>query len=220
MKIIDGVHAFFWRSMSANNCNTYLIRGDSSCVLIDPGHLRLFEHVEVALGQASLSMEDIDLVLVTHFHPDHIEGAKLFKDKGIPFAVHGTDWETLKSLGRHTGAGGGMESWEPTFFLEEGDLQLKDLSLEIIHTPGHSPGSVSIYWPQKKVLATGDVLFRDGLGRTDLPGGSGRVLKESIRKLSTYDVELLLPGHGDAVSGKENVVRNFKRVQDFWFAHI
>ncbi len=220
MKIIEGVHAFFWKSMSANNCNTYLLRGDSSCVLIDPGHLRLFDHVETALEQASLRMEDMDLVLVSHFHPDHIEGAKLFKEKGIPFAVHHMDWETMTSLGRHMGAGVNTSSWEPDFFLEEGDLQVKDLSLQIIHTPGHSPGSVSIYWPGKKVLATGDVLFRDGLGRTDLPGGSGSVLKESIRKLSTYDVELLLPGHGDAVSGKENVERNFKRVEEFWFAHI
>ncbi len=220
MKIVDGVHAFFWNSMSANNCNTYLLKTNSSCVLIDPGHLRLFDHVEVAFRRESLRLEDVNLVISTHFHPDHIEAVKLFKDKGVPFAVHETDWNLLKEVGRHMGAGGGIETYRPDFFLDEGDLHVKDLALEIIHTPGHSPGSVSIYWPLRKVLATGDVLFRDGLGRTDLPGGNGQVLKESIRRLSTYDVELLLPGHGDVVSGKQDVARNFSRVAEYWFAYI
>lgn len=219
MKLLDGVHAFFWNSMSANNCNSYLLEGGAR-VLVDPGHVRLFDHVEQALYGESLQLKDIDLVIATHFHPDHMEAVRLFKDKGVPFAVHEVDWKLLSEVGRHMGFVAGTEGCAPDFFLEEGDLHVKDMTLEIIHTPGHSPGSVSIYWKSRKTLLTGDVVFRDGLGRTDLAGGDGALLKESIRRLATYDVELLLPGHGGEVSGKSEVTANFSRVAQVWFEYI
>ncbi len=65
MKVTDGLHAFLWTSPSANNCNTYLIDGPAR-ILIDPGHLHLFEHVEVQLRVLGIEISDIDLVLVTH----------------------------------------------------------------------------------------------------------------------------------------------------------
>jgi glyoxylase-like metal-dependent hydrolase (beta-lactamase superfamily II) len=113
-----------------------------------------------------------------------------------------------------------VENFEPGVFLQDGDLDVGDYHFEVIHTPGHSPGSVCIYWPERKVLFTGDVVFNQGVGRTDLPGGDGEQLKESIRNLSRLDVEYLLPGHGDILAGSDPVNANFSEIEKVWFAYI
>ena len=219
MKVTDGIHGFFWSSTAANNCNTYLIDGPAR-VLIDPGHLRLFDHVEAKLKQLGLGLSDIDLVIATHAHPDHFEAAKLFKDTSALFAMGETDWRLVEEMGKHLGAALDVELYTPDFFLRAGDLRVKGLELQVLETPGHSPGSVSLYWPDKKALFPGDVIFREGLGRTDLPGGNGQILKASIKALEALDVEWALPGHGEPVSGAEEVKRNFTRVEQYWFGYI
>lgn len=220
MKIFDGLHGFMWNSMSANNCNTYLIDGPTR-VLVDPGHLGLFSHVEMGLRQIGAGISDIDLVICTHAHPDHFEAVQLFKkDTQALFAIHETDWHLVKEMARYSGGAFDVESCAPDFFLQEGNLDVKGLELHVIHTPGHSPGSVSVYWPGKRALFTGDVLFKDGLGRTDLPGGSGETLKASIKRLAGLDSEWMLPGHGDFISGAKGVRSNFERVEQFWFRYI
>jgi hydroxyacylglutathione hydrolase len=83
----------------------------------------------------------------------------------------------------------------------------------VLLTPGHSPGSVSIYWPRLKVLIAGDVVFSQGVGRTDLPGGDAKLLKASIDRLSKLPVDLLIPGHGTAIQGTERVRRNFEFIK-------
>ena len=80
--------------------------------------------------------------------------------------------------------------------------------------PGHSPGHVALYWPSKKALFAGDVVFSQNVGRTDFPGGDSRLLKESIRSLSKLDAEYMLAGHLGIVSGAKNVARNFQFVVD------
>jgi glyoxylase-like metal-dependent hydrolase (beta-lactamase superfamily II) len=87
-------------------------------------------------------------------------------------------------------------------------------------TPGHSPGSICLYWPAKKALFTGDVVFNQGIGRTDLPGGSGEQLKNSIQRISRLDVEYILTGHGNIVAGKEAVQENFKKIEAVWFNYL
>jgi hydroxyacylglutathione hydrolase len=219
MKILENLHGFLWNSMSANNCNSYLIDGPAR-VLIDPGHSQLFGHVESALERLGLGIGDIDLVIVTHCHPDHVEAVKLFQKHQTLFAVHEKDWSLVKEMGRYLGASLEFDSYPPAFFLEEGDLAVKGFEFQIIHTPGHSPGSISLYWPEQKALFTGDVIFREGLGRTDLPGGDGSILKESIKRLSGLEVERLLPGHGDVILDAAQVRMNFQQVERTWFAYI
>ena len=110
---------------------------------------------------------------------------------------------------------------DPLIYLVEGDLSLgkddRQMNLKIFQTPGHSPGSICIYWPDKKVLITGDLVFFGGVGRTDFPGGSITTLKQSIEKVSQLDVEYLLPGHstelGSIVEGKKRVEQNFRAVK-------
>ena len=219
MKVIDGLHAFMWTSMSANNCNAYLIDGPVR-VLIDPGHLQLFDHVAAELRNIGIALSDIDLVIATHAHPDHFEAVRLFKSEPALFALGVEDWRMIQEIGKHMGPAFDLEAYTPDFFLQAGKMNVKGLELEIIPTPGHSLGSVSLYWPGKKALFTGDVLFRDGLGRTDLPGGNGESLKKSIKSLESFDSEWVLPGHGEIVSGSAQVKSNFKRVEDLWFGYI
>jgi len=90
----------------------------------------------------------------------------------------------------------------------------------VILIPGHSPGSVGFYWPKRKALFCGDVIFDRSVGRTDFPGGSGTLLKASIRNLADFDIECLLPGHMGIVDGAESVRRNFRIVIQQIFPYI
>ena len=213
MKILDGLDGFIWQSASENNCNSFFVDGAKK-ILIDPGHRHLFQHVKSGLAQIKTTPEQIDVVLVTHGHPDHLEMVGSF-GPSTRWAMSRIDYEfVMKYIGSH------MDFPAPAFFLQEGDLVIGDKTFRVILTPGHSPGSVCLYWPEKKVLFTGDVVFSQSIGRTDLPGGSGKQLKESISKLAELDVEVLCPGHGDVVAGRENVKKNFKMIKDFWFSQL
>ncbi|MFH1952334.1 MAG: MBL fold metallo-hydrolase [Pseudomonadota bacterium] len=219
MKIFDNLYFFPWNSMSTNNCNTYFIDGQKR-ILVDPGHYHLFGHVRDELSGLSLSPEDMDMVIITHAHPDHMEGIKIFQETDAVIAIHSVEMEFIRTVAPHYGEALGIAGFEPEILLREGDLEIGDLDFEVIHTPGHSPGSVCIYWPERKTLFTGDVVFNQGIGRTDLPGGNGQKLKESILKISRLEVDYLLTGHGDIVEGKEAVKNNFKAIEDLWFAYI
>lgn len=221
MKIANSIHAFIWQSMTANNCNSYLIDGPTR-VLIDPGHRAMFNHVELGLKDLGLGIGNIDLIISTHGHPDHLEAVQLFKGEKTLFTLHETEWQWIDTIGRPMSAAMGidMDAIRPDFFLQEGELSLDDLELRVFHTPGHSPGSVCLYWPDQKVLFAGDVVFKDGVGRTDLPGGDGAKLKASIQRLAELDVEWLLSGHGDVISGTKEVKANFDQIEQFWFNYI
>ena len=213
MKIADSLHGFIWNSMTANNCNTYLI-DSTKRILIDPGHARLFEHVLQGLHVLGLEPKDIDLVICTHSHPDHIEAVEFFKREHVPFALHEAEWDMVRRMAplvRST-YGRGIEAFEPDFFLKEGQLDAGDIHLAVFHTPGHSPGSICLYWPDQQALFTGDLVFKAGFGRTDLPGGDPRQIEKSIERAAQLDVKWLLPGHGNIVGAREEVKANFDRV--------
>ena len=221
MQVTSNLHAFTWQSMTTNNCNAYLIDGPQR-VLIDPGHRALFEHVQTGLRQLELTIDDIDLIICTHGHPDHLEAVPLFKDKSALFTLHEDEWRWVADIGRRMSAALGIDvdDFRPDFFLKQGDLSLDGLELQVLHTPGHSPGSITLYWPLEKALFTGDLVFKEGVGRTDLPGGDGAELKQSIKGLMNLDVEWLLPGHGDIICGAENVKKNFAQIESFYFAYV
>lgn len=217
MKILDNLHAFIWRNPQANDCNTYLIKG-SKTILIDPGHLHLFDHVRVGLMNLNLTPEQIDLVIITHGHPDHLEAAALFK-KPTLITMSLAEYEFVKDwTGRQIWDQG--NGFGPDFFLLEGGLTIGDLTFQVLVTPGHSPGSICLYWPEHKALFTGDLIFNQGIGRTDLPGGDGGLLKESIKRIAGLDSEWVLSGHGEVIKGKQTVEDNFRMIENYWFNYL
>ena len=219
MEILDNLHAFLWSNPTANNCNTYFIYGEKK-ILIDPGHYHLFGHIRDSLAELSLSPEDMDLVIITHGHPDHMESVKSFVNTQALIAVSSMEMEFIKMVAPHYGEALGISNFEPDILLQEGDLNIGDLTFQVIHSPGHSPGSICLYWEGEKALITGDVVFAQGIGRTDLPSGDGQKLKHSIKRLESLGAEILLPGHGDIVSGGERVKANFEDIESMWFGYI
>jgi len=213
MKICDGLHLFPWTSFRENNCNTYLIEG-SKRILVDPGHAHLLGHVEAGLEALGLGLEDIHVVLVTHGHPDHLEGAERFVGKAL-FAMGETEYRLIRRY-----AGSYLSCPEPDFLLQEGRLEIGDVQFDILETPGHSPASICLYELRHKALFSGDVVFHQGIGRSDLPGGDSALLKESIIRLSSLDAAYLLPGHGEAVTGRKAVENNFRSIETQWFPYL
>lgn len=218
MELGYGLHAVLWKDPGVNNCNAYLLDGPCR-VLIDPGHSHLLGNLLEYMNGLSLSKADIDLVIATHGHPDHAEAIADFQGTETLIALHPADLEPAREPFGLPGTEGSVQPLEPHFFLEEGRFTAGANSFQVLHTPGHSPGSLSLYWEEAKALFCGDVIFWGGVGRTDLPGGSEEALKQSINRLSALDVHLLLPGHGDILSGREAVRRNFEEVERLWFAY-
>lgn len=222
MQLTPHLQAFLWTSPRANNCNTYLLRSAEKTILIDPGHTAYFDHVRSALQRLSLTIDDIDLVICTHAHPDHIEAVQQFAETKALFTLHEEEWQLVEKMAPYvkTSMNIDMDRFTPDFFLREGALTVGDIALVVYHTPGHSPGGTTLYWPAEKALFTGDLIFKGGLGRTDLPGGDGVQLKESIRRMGQLDAAWLLSGHGDIVSGTDAVKTNFKQVEEAWFRYV
>jgi glyoxylase-like metal-dependent hydrolase (beta-lactamase superfamily II) len=222
MNITDSIHGFLWQHPTINNCNSYLISGPSP-ILIDPGHRDLFDHVQTALTTLGLSVEALKLVICTHAHPDHMEGAgAIVKPSGPLFALHPLEWRMAREMARQLGVDFSevLDAVEPSFFLEEGLLDVDGIGLRILHSPGHSPGSITLFHPETGAAFTGDLIFAEGVGRTDLPGGDGGRLKESILRLKDLPIRHLLPGHGPVVSGPAVIRRCFDRVESVWFQAI
>ncbi|MFH1080613.1 MAG: MBL fold metallo-hydrolase [Pseudomonadota bacterium] len=221
MKFVEDIYVYEWTDFYDNNCNSFYIGGGVQA-LIDPG---LTRHVPSLLGSMKLDgiqEADIRYVINTHSHPDHFEGSAYFAPDEVKIAMHADEIAFLN------GEGSGLYSlfglYKPAvdvnMSLKEGNLVLGNEVFEIILIPGHSPGSVGLYWPTRKALFCGDVIFDQNVGRTDFPGGSGAQLKESIRSLAMLDIEFLFPGHMGMIEGAENVQRNFKIVMQQIFPYI
>ncbi|MFC1884031.1 MBL fold metallo-hydrolase [Thermodesulfobacteriota bacterium] len=219
MKVFDNLYAFLWNNPTSNNCNTFLIR-DEKIILIDPGHDHLFGHVEESLADLSIGIQDIDVVFISHGHPDHIEAARRFDKYSTTILLSSIEMDFIRDIFSHYGSVSGDINFESHTLLGEGDLKVGNMEFQVVHTPGHSPGSLCLYWKDKSALFSGDVIFSQGLGRTDLPGGSGQMLKDSIKSLSRLPVNYLLPGHGEIILEKSQVESNFEDIERTWFAYL
>ena len=220
MKLLDSLYAYIWPGED-NNCNSYLFANtlkDGGHVLIDPGHITTpmyrqpgWERLVQEMGRDGLDAAAVGLVILTHAHADHCEAAGLIsKEHGALVAASEVESRMYQRMG------GAVD-----VYLEEGELLLGQngrMKLEIFLSPGHSPGHITIYWPEQKVLITGDVIFYQSTGRVDLPGGSAAALTQSIERLSELDVEYLLCGHPyghpGVIEGKEAVRQNFTFVRN------
>jgi glyoxylase-like metal-dependent hydrolase (beta-lactamase superfamily II) len=221
MKLGKDLYAYLWQNPYENNCNTYVIDGEMT-VLIDPGHSRHVERIFHQMEEDGLSSEKIDLVIFTHSHPDHFEGLEAFLNKPIKIAMNQEEERYLQESGKllFEMMGQPLPEYRVDFYLKEGELHLGKELFHVYQTPGHSPGSLSIYWPERKVLFTGDLIFYGGIGRTDFPEGNSKLLMESIEQMSALDTELLLSGHGDVVMGKDLVFQNYEFIRQNFYAYL
>jgi glyoxylase-like metal-dependent hydrolase (beta-lactamase superfamily II) len=221
MKLDSDLYAYPWVSTQENNCNSYLIGGEMP-VLIDPGHQHLVKNLITQMEKDKNKLEDIRLIIATHVHPDHFEASQTFARAGVLMALHQEEEKFMQEVGSDFYHAFGMEMpvIKVDFFLQEGELKLGAKTLQVLHTPGHSPGSISLYWPEKKALFTGDAVFSMGVGRTDFPGGDGNLLRESIERLARLDAEWLLSGHGEVIKGKKNIQRNFGYIRTNFFDYL
>lgn len=235
VKLAEYFYCYVWQGRG-NNCNAILwpsvLRGERPHVLVDPGHIRnelgepCFDSLTQAMAKDGFKIEDIGLVIGTHCHPDHIEATELVAQRSEAlFALSSEEDAFYGTMGKLflQALGGKLPGAAPSFYLKEGNLSLGPkhgkVTIEVFLTPGHSPGSISLYLEQDRVLITGDVVFAGSIGRTDFPGGSASLLQRSINRLSQLDVEYLVPGHctqaGSVIAGKDKVRRNFYALKVF-----
>ncbi|MEW6033595.1 MAG: MBL fold metallo-hydrolase [Chloroflexota bacterium] len=198
-----------------SNCYIVGSEKERTGMIIDPGA----DGADILKAVQRLGLS-IDFVVLTHTHIDHVAATKQVVDAtGARLAVHELEGhgQTFKAVARFLGPflGSGFdEPPRPDRLLKDGDvLEIGDLHFRVLHTPGHSPGGISLVG--HGVVFTGDALFNFGIGRTDFPGCSFEDLMESIRtKLMVLPAETrVYPGHGPATTiGTEREWNPFLRM--------
>ena len=177
--------------------NCYIVRHVASgkLAVVDPGGSadKILEAIE-ALGG------DVECILLTHGHPDHLGAVKPLQDKlGVPCKAHKNEGQLIDVIVNYAKSRLGMVVEPPkdvTYFTEKDPLTLGGQAFRAIPTPGHTPGGVC--YDFGSFTLTGDTLFNEGVGRTDLPGGNGPLLMKSISGLleQLSDACFLYCGHG------------------------
>lgn len=198
--------------------NTYVVYDPvmKKAAIIDPGMINAEEEKALS-GFIERNGLEVTHIINTHLHIDHAIGAEFAKNRfPAPLFAHKAD----EMLGSHLqqqaqmfGMNERAESVSIDSFLEPGEkIRIGNGVLEVLHVPGHSPGSVALYDREGGFVVTGDALFAGSVGRTDLPGGDMRTLIESIRKhlLTLPDDTAVYPGHGPATTiGRERASNPF-----------
>lgn len=182
----------------AANCYIVYCGNTRKAAVIDPG-----ADGQLILNRIQYEGLDVEHILLTHGHFDHIGAVKFLKEQlGAPVAVHSGDAQALTDASRNLSAfmGEPVVQVPPDILLQEGDIiTFGDIRMGVLHTPGHSEGSVCfVVKSPVKAVFTGDTLFQGSIGRSDFPGGSYDQLISSIRdKLLVLDDDYAIyPGHG------------------------
>lgn len=196
--------------------NAYLILDDKTAIIDVGGDFRF---IYDAISKYT-DVENLDYIVLTHTHFDHASAtADLKKVSGAKVVLHAKEYEfateqnfSASFFGIH------FPPFEPDVLVEEGDvLRLGELELEVLHTPGHTPGSICLYDSGEKLIFTGDTVFPNGgFGRVDFPGGNGLQLISSLKRLTEVEAERMYPGHDEPVDGaKEHIKMAYKLARMF-----
>jgi hydroxyacylglutathione hydrolase len=184
-------------------CNCSVIGDETTreAMVIDPG-----DNIDDILALVTKHQLQVKQIIITHAHIDHVGGAmKLRARTGAPILLNQNDYALLQMLDvQATWLGmaspGKVEIDQPLG--QDDTLKAGELTASVIHTPGHTEGSICLYFPREKKLIAGDTLFAGSIGRTDLPGGSFKKIVESLKEklLALPDDTMVVPGHGPATT--------------------
>jgi hydroxyacylglutathione hydrolase len=207
------IHEILPVGMLQCNCSIFGDEQTREAIVVDPG-----DNIDQILAILKRHGLNVKAIIITHAHIDHIGGAaKLKAATGAPVYMNQNDQELYDHLDTQA-AWLGMETPSrteiDTLVREGSTLQLGDTAFHVIDTPGHTQGSISIWIPAENKLVAGDTLFRDSIGRTDLPGGNGRQILQSIhtKLMKLPEDAVVIAGHGPSTTiGREKERNPFLR---------
>lgn len=203
------IHKILPVGMLQCNCSIFGDESTREAIVIDPGDE--VEEIERVLHKHRLKVKAI---VVTHAHIDHVAGAKKLKEKTkAPVYMNANDADLLAALDEQARWLGVPMPERVEVDIDARDsvsLRLGESDFHVIDTPGHTQGSISLYIPHESKLIAGDTLFRDSIGRTDLPGGNSRQILSSIktRLLVLPEETVVFPGHGPSTTIGRETQRN------------
>ena len=205
------IHKIFPVGPLQCNCSVIGDEKTHEAMVIDPGDQ--IEGILDILRQEKLTLKQI---VITHAHIDHVGGAmKLKAATGAPILMNQSDYALLKMLDMQAAWVGMRSPGEVKVDEAVGQgrvLKIGEISSNVIHTPGHTEGSICVYFPAEKKLIAGDTLFAGNIGRTDLPGGSMEKIMRSLHNqvLALPDDTEVVPGHGPVTTiGEERETNPF-----------
>jgi hydroxyacylglutathione hydrolase len=195
------------------NCSVFGDEASGEAIVVDPG-----DDIADVLAIVAKHSLTVKAIVITHAHIDHIGGAQKLKEAtGAPVHMNANDRELSERMDLQAGWVGVPvpEVTDVDVFAKEGDtLNVGATVCHILETPGHTQGSLSVWIPAEKKVIAGDTLFRDSIGRTDLPGGDGAMIIRSIEaKLMTLPEDtVVIAGHGmNTTIGREKRLNPFLR---------
>jgi len=193
------------------SCTSYAILGTKMNVLVDSGINQSYGILKRDLKEIGVNISDLNLVISTHEHVDHF-GANRYLQNKVPVTAHryaatkiiSADDEVLLCRAH----GHNPKGYHVHFWLENMNvIDMGDWFLKILHTPGHTSGSICIYEPRKKILISGDTVFARGTISDISSSGSYGEYINSLARLNTMKIDLLLPGHGTISKNVEEDIK-------------
>jgi len=207
--MIKNITSNVWKFYFGNlGSNCYLIKTEGKNILIDTSGEENRKELISDLREININPQSINIILLTHFHYDHIGNISIFKNAGVyaseeeitdfrkqPFnAVLNENF--IEKIAE--GEGKTKQTYE---FIKIGDIKIEPIkninieSIKAIKVQGHTRGSIAFFMPKGRILFSGDTLFEEGIGRTDLPTSNPEEMENSLKKLRSLDYKILCAGH-------------------------
>jgi hydroxyacylglutathione hydrolase len=207
------IHEILPVGMLQCNCSVFGDPESRSSIVVDPG-----DEVDSILDVVARHGLTVQQIVITHAHIDHVLGAMELKRRtGAPILINESDRRLLGMLDMQAGWLGMAPPGAVTIDVpvSDGDVvRAGNISAQVLHTPGHTEGSICLYLQDERKLVAGDTLFSGSIGRTDLPGGSFEKIMRSLhdRVLQLPDDTVVVPGHGELTTiGEERQSNPFLR---------